>query len=132
MEQREIKFEVAFRYKETGKIWKPILTLDELLDRNGCLYSPQIQEVLFKREFTGPKDKNGKDVYEGDILKSTYSDSLNNWLVEYKGAGFVIVNIGIDGYLGQRFPLETGDLTERIIIGNIYETPELLTPQTPQ
>jgi uncharacterized phage protein (TIGR01671 family) len=83
-------------------------------------------DLMIPLQYTGLNDKNGKEIYEGDILKYTYSDSLNNWLVEYKGACFVIVNIGIDGYLGQRFPLETGDLTERIVIGNCYENPALL------
>lgn len=68
MNQREIKFEIAIKNKESGRILKPILTIGELTDRNGCLYSPEIHEVLYKRQFIGIKDKDGKEIYEGDIV----------------------------------------------------------------
>jgi uncharacterized phage protein (TIGR01671 family) len=82
-------------------------------------------------EYTGLKDGTGKEIYEGDVLQSIISDSFFNWIVEWSDslAGFVVVNIGIEGYLGDRFAVKSkAFFSDRIIIGNIHDNPELLKP----
>lgn len=89
-----------------------------------------VKAIKFEQvmQFIGLKDKDGKEIYEGDVLHRPET-SFFNWKVEYskKNAGFVIVNIGIDGTRSEQLVICSEYFFEnRIIIGNIYENPELL------
>lgn len=67
-------------------------------------------------QFTGLHDKNGKEIYEGDIVKRDLDGDV----------GMVEIDSGVFTMSGDcQLPLfqETVE-----IIGNIYENPELLTP----
>lgn len=66
---REVIFEVKFQHKETKETYGQMLTLEYLLERNGCLYNPNIWEIVYKRQYTGLKDKFGIRIFEGDLLK---------------------------------------------------------------
>ncbi len=81
-------------------------------------------------QFTGLKDKNGKEIYEGDIL-AWHSNIYrkHDWvgLVLYRGAGFAVQEID-KSYSSPEW-LDCAcrkDANIIEVIGNIHKNPELL------
>ena len=68
-------------------------------------------------QFTGLKDQHGIEIYEGDIVKNTNYDF--NGAVAFSAGGFQV-----DFSDSYTTILSVGEYWE--VIGNIYETPELL------
>lgn len=81
-------------------------------------------------QFTGLLDKNGKEIYEGDILKIFRKDVSAN--PEDGDGKFYLVEIKYHGAEFSAEDLQThgnwhwGGWQKHEIVGNIYENPELL------
>lgn len=71
-------------------------------------------------QFTGLKDRNGKEIYEGDILDEGGDNQVVFWC-EVDGA-WVLGNSPSD----DEYYWITARLLGSAVIGNIYENPELL------
>lgn len=81
-------------------------------------------EELIPLQYTGLKDKNGREIYEGDIVIRSYRESQTTAVrkIVFHNDGFKIQEIGKYAGLSLLYPA----LDDIEIIGNIYENPELL------
>ena len=86
-----------------------------------AIYS--FDEVEFM-ENTGLKDKNGRYIYEGDIVTVN-----GTWdcIIEYKQSSCAFVLKSIDSRWSTGYFSNYDDIEERLeVIGNIYESKELV------
>jgi len=103
-----------------------------------CYGNPRIQEstetdLLFttcfkdtEGQFTGFTDKNGKEIYEGDIFPST-SKGIKFYKLIFENGGFVLYhNYGYWGTIARFIEASEKFNFNLEIIGNINENPELI------
>lgn len=94
----------------------------EISDWNDVVYSRYDVDPDTVGQFTGLFDKNGEEIYEGDIIKGFditievwYSEDKACFMAEMKEPQNDMVDI-LGGY----------DTARMEIIGNIYDNPELI------
>ena len=95
----------------------------------GIYYNPDV----IIQQYTGLNDSNGKDIYEGDIVKTIYDDELSTGVVMYNcelGAYRIKTKKHLLPIVTHRFvedkPIGLITVADKVI-GNIFENPELLT-----
>lgn len=98
-------------------------------------YEDVIKENIELMQFTGLLDKNGKEIYEGDVLSPTREHKFKQppiglkcvvvWDEHYLTFSNLKDNVGDGEYL-----LCESTKKHWEVIGNIYENPELLNTNT--
>jgi len=75
-------------------------------------------------QFTGLLDKQGKEIYEGDIVRAT-ANGNRKYEIVWLGGGlghWWIADIQRDNLIPNKIPINLNAIE---VIGNIYENPEL-------
>ena len=141
---REIKFKYIWSNQAKTNFITEIFMLDEIEAGNQFMVlenEPLLKDykLIARVQFTGLLDKNGKKIYEGDIVE--YIERLPIFpekrlsLVQFIGGNvdyannFLIspfVNIGSFNYETNCITGTLNNPKESIVIGNIYQNPELL------
>ncbi|EEX52053.1 phage conserved hypothetical protein TIGR01671 [Prevotella sp. oral taxon 472 str. F0295] len=75
-------------------------------------------------QYTGMKDANGKEIYEGDIIESCGFRHIVGY--DAKQARFSAKNINGPRDDGSSITQQWIDECEKVVIGNIYDNPELI------
>lgn len=86
-------------------------------------------------QYTGLKDTNGKEIYEGDIIRSrypAYNDEPERDYIYYVGfemGGYYLKTKGSSFSHGLGYEITKAMNPKIEVIGNIYENPELMEVQ---
>jgi uncharacterized phage protein (TIGR01671 family) len=122
MDKRIIKFRAFHKErKEMYNVhgWHSEFIFKDTLDGVGCEGNPDFVENVVLMQFTGLKDKNGIQIYEGDIIEYT-QHHFNTDMTKTKTK---VVSWKRD--MWGVYETSAGESSIKVI-GNVFENPELL------
>ena len=121
-----------------GKLWD-VASINfkdktvEIMDDDGSVWEYELNDEIALVQYTGEKDKNGKEIYDGYILKLDRDELLKNLEPEDVPDDTLIQVVTFeDGAFtarsrsGRKWGSVSGMYRYGEIIGNIYENPENL------
>ena len=121
--QDRFKFRVPMFTDKSSFMEFQYLELGDFIECTLCGTNGEPQQC------TGLKDKNGKLIYEGDILGGTFGNLYVHYCDNCKQFQLKVNDYGCmacDGDLHWYEVVEAEEQNELEVIGNIYENPELL------
>lgn len=121
------------RFRAWLKNDKEMIDADEIHFDNGQLdfigdaitFMRMADEVELMQS-TGLKDKNGKEIFEGDVVTNGWKRQVVTFGTQEVEEDFGSIRIyrGFNLYLGGGYP--NAIMSEFEVVGNIYENPDLL------
>ena len=124
---REIKFRAWDKELRVMVDWRGMNKFNDLYDALDCNHYDVATATYALMQYTGLKDKNGKEIYEGDIVKDyngnilqvSWADCWARYMMSLDGRNCM--------YYLEDYNHNKPDCLARNmrIIGNIYENPEL-------
>lgn len=108
---------IAFRVwdSNSGRMFVP--TWEEI---GGIVEYPNLNSHFHLMQYTGLKDRNGKEIYEGDIIKH------DGGVEEVKWYGARQVSDEYSRWIDIGYLFDASDIESIEVIGNVYENPELI------
>ena len=131
-DNKEKKWLCGYEYPNLGgfSLYGEVMMMGEwagILDSYLMSRGTHKPEDLIVMQYTGLKDKNGKEIYEGDITRvhNEYGQIISERVTEFKE--LIDEFEGFKIKIGMGFNINSDSASESEVIGNIYENPELLT-----
>lgn len=122
-DKREIKFRAWFPEMKVMFNVDIMCHATRSVKYNGCWYG--VYELM---QYTGLKDKNGKEIYEGDIIKvGGYNFRVYYELGEWRYYQRIETGMSDIRTLNSLYGKEDFFVCDCEVIGNIYENKDLLT-----
>lgn len=109
--------EIAFRvWDRTAAAWhhfslRPLDSVADLVDRD--------VDQASLTQMTGVKDKNGADIFEGDVMQDRLG---NRCVVRFESARYMLTQ----GEGATSWPLSPDSTSHYEVVGNVIESPQLI------
>lgn len=119
--------ELKFRAWDGKKMIDDVIPASETSIIELFEYEWQETEVEAVEQYTGLKDKNGKEVYEGDILGGIWESGFISWCEKCKQLQYHSADIDCMACSGDVYWYELAEDDGKLeVIGNVHENADLL------
>lgn len=105
----------------------PSIQTDENIDHTYSIDEKTIGMFTGLKYFNGPDDKKGTEVYEGDIIASGKNNEIRHVIAYHDADAQYVAYYSKTDYCG--VTQKWINKFKKVVIGNIYDNPELLNKE---